>query len=232
MDAALHEKLMDIYNRLYRRYGPQRWWPGDGAFEVIIGAILTQSASWTNVDKALDNLKTKGILEPAALRMIPLEELASLIRPSVYFNAKALKIKAFVERLGERYNDDLDAMFRQDVSILRPELLSIYGIGEETADDILLYAAGKPIFVMDAYTRRILGRLEITPAQDRYASYQALFMDNLTHDAELFNEYHALLDRHGVETCRKRGPLCSDCCLLEVCPTGALQTAEKEQPSL
>ena len=222
---------MDIYHRLYHRYGPQRWWPGDTAFEVIIGAILTQSASWTNVDKALDNLKARGLMEPAALRDIPLEELAALIRPSVYFNAKALKLKAFVEHVGEGYNDDLEAMFRQDVSVLRPELLAIYGIGEETADDILLYAAGKPVFVMDAYTRRILERLGITPAQDRYSSYQALFMDNLPHDTELFNEYHALLDRHGVEACRKRDPLCAECCLLDVCPTGALRAAEQGQPT-
>ena len=228
METALHDKLMDVYNRLYRRYGPQRWWPGDSAFEVIVGAILTQSAAWTNVDKALDNLKAQGLMEPAALREIPLEELASLIRPSVYFNAKARKLKAFVEHLGEHYDDDLEAMFQRDVRDLRPELLAIYGIGEETADDILLYAAGKPVFVMDAYTRRILDRLGITPAQDRYSAYQALFMDNLPHKADLFNEYHALLDHHGVESCRKREPLCAQCCLLDLCPTGALKTTERQ----
>ena len=228
MESALHEKLMDVYDRLYRRYGPQRWWPGDSAFEVIIGAILTQSAAWTNVDKALDNLKAQGLMEPAALRAIPLEELASLIRPSVYFNAKARKLKAFVERLGDHYDDDLEAMFQRDVRDLRPELLAIYGIGEETADDILLYAAGKPVFVMDAYTRRILDRLGITPAQDRYAAYQALFMEHLPHDAVLFNEYHALLDHHGVVSCRKREPLCAQCCLLDMCPTGALKTTERQ----
>ena len=117
MVITLEERLMDVYHRLYQRYGPQHWWPGDGAFEVIIGAILTQSASWTNVDKALDNLKAQSLMEPAALRAIPLEELASLIRPSVYFNAKALKIKAFVEYLGERYNDDLEALFQRDVHV-------------------------------------------------------------------------------------------------------------------
>ena len=229
MEGALSERLMDVYNRLLGRYGPQRWWPGDGAFEVIIGAILTQSAAWTNVDKALDNLKARGLLTPAALRSLPIEDLAVLIRPSVYFNSKALKVNAFVERLGDYYNDDLEAMFRQDVKPLRRELLSIYGIGEETADDILLYAAGKPIFVIDAYTRRILGRLEVTPAEDKYIAYQALFMDNLTHDTALFNEYHALLDRHGVETCRKREPLCGGCCLLDLCPTGAQRTARQPE---
>ena len=148
-----------------------------------MGPSSPSRPAWTNVDKALDNLKARGLLTPAALRSLPIEDLAVLIRPSVYFNSKALKVKAFVERLGDHYNDDLEAMFRQDVNPLRRELLSIYGIGEETADDILLYAAGKPIFVIDAYTRRIFGRLEVTPAEDKYIAYQALFMENLTHDS-------------------------------------------------
>ncbi len=230
LESPLSRKLTDIYDRLLRRYGPQHWWPGDSAFEVIVGAILTQSAAWTNVDKALDNLKANGLMEPAALRAVPLDELALLIRPSVYFNAKARKLKAFVEHLGDHYDDDLEAMFCRDVRDLRPELLAIHGIGEETADDILLYAAGKPVFVMDAYTRRILDRLQINPSRNRYAAYQALFMDNLPHDVDMFNEYHALLDHHGVESCRKREPLCSECCLLDLCPTGTLNTAGSRQP--
>ena len=221
MTTPLDERLMDVYLRMLARYGPQSWWPGDSPFEVIVGAILTQSAAWTGVERAIDNLKAAGVLSPAALRAVPIEDLAVLIRPSVYFNAKSLKLRAFVEHLGERYDDDLDAMFRQDVDALRRELLSIHGIGEETADDILLYAAGKPVFVIDAYTRRILGRLGITPAVDRYEAYQALFMDSLPRDSGLFNEYHALLDRHGVEACHKSSPLCEPCCLLAVCPTGA-----------
>lgn len=215
------DKLLEVYRRLYGRYGPQHWWPGDGAFEVIIGAILTQSASWANVDKALANLKACGLLEPAALRAIAQEELARLIRPSVYFNVKAQKVKAFVQHLGEHYDDDLEALLRKDAQLLRQELLSIFGIGEETADDIVLYAANKPVFVIDAYTRRILDRLGLAPAQKGYSSYQLLFMESLPHDVRLFNEYHALLDRHGVETCRKREPLCGECCLLDVCPAGA-----------
>ena len=221
MTGPLDERLMDVYRRLLACYGPQSWWPGDSPFEVIVGAILTQSAAWTGVERAIDNLKAAGVLSPAALRAVPIEELAVLIRPSVYFNAKSRKLRAFVEHLGERYDDDLDAMFRQDVDMLRRELLSIHGIGEETADDILLYAAGKPVFVIDAYTRRILGRLGITPPVDRYEAYQVLFMDSLPRDSGLFNEYHALLDRHGVEACHKSSPLCEPCCLLAVCPTGA-----------
>ena len=228
MTNALGDRLMDVYQRLLARYGPQDWWPGDSPFEVIVGAILTQSAGWIGVERAIDNLKAAGALSPAALRDVPIEELAVLIRPSVYFNAKSLKLKAFVEHLGERYDDDLDAMFRQDADQLRAELLSIHGIGEETADDILLYAAGKPVFVIDAYTRRIMGRLGVTPSVDRYGAYQSMFMDNLPRDEALFNEYHALLDRHAVEACRKRAPLCESCCLQDVCATGA---AARSRPS-
>jgi endonuclease-3 related protein len=216
--------LLEVFHRLHSRYGPQHWWPGDGAFEVIIGAILTQSASWANVDRAIANLKTHGPLEPAALRAVPQEELAILIRPSVYFNAKARKVRAFLQHLWVHYDDDLEAMLEKDTQVLRRELLSIHGIGEETADDIVLYAANKPVFVIDAYTRRILDRLGLAPAQDRYSSYQLIFMENLPQDAELFNEYHALLDRHAMETCRKSRPLCVECCLLDLCPTGGQLT--------
>ena len=226
MSESLNRRLLDIYGRLDGRYGPQHWWPGDGAFEVIIGAILTQAASWGGVDKALANLKARGLLEPAALRAVDQEELAGLIRPSVYFNAKARKVKAFVQHLGERYNDDLMALLQQDARVLRQELLSIYGIGEETADDIVLYAAHKPIFVIDAYTRRILGRLGLDPSWDTYGAYQAIFMENLAHDAALFNEFHALLDHHAAETCRKLKPACVGCCLLDICPAGSLNVLE------
>jgi len=223
---SFNKKLLDIYDRLYIRYGPQHWWPADDAFEVIIGAILTQAASWDNVDKALVNLKAQGLLNPTALWAVDEGQLASLIRPSVYFNAKAQKIKAFVQHLREHYNDDMRSLLEKDADDLRQELLFIYGIGEETADDIVLYAAHKPIFVIDAYTRRILGRLGLEPARDTYGSYQAIFMENLSHDTELFNEYHALLDRHGGETCRKSKPACARCCLLDICPTGAQNVLE------
>ena len=226
MSESLKNRLLEIYDRLYSRYGPQHWWPGDGAFEVIIGAILTQAASWDGVDKALANLKAHGLLEPAALRAVDQEELAELIRPSVYFNAKAQKVKAFVQHLGEHYDDDLAVMLEKDAYLLRQELQSIYGIGEETADDIVLYAAHKPVFVIDAYTRRILSRLGIDPNRDTYGSYQAIFMENLSHDAKLFNEYHALLDHHAAETCRKGKPACAGCCLLDICLTGARNVVE------
>ncbi len=217
----MKERLLEIYERLLGRYGPRHWWPADGLFEVIIGAILTQSATWKNASRAMDNLKERGLLDPAAMRDVPEEELAVLVRPSVYFNAKARKLKAFVDHLWEHYDGDLEALLRRDTLPLRQELLSIHGIGEETADDIVLYAAGRPIFVMDAYTRRILTRLGIAPARETYGAYQAIFMDSLPHDAPFFNEYHALLDRHASQTCRKRAPQCGVCCLLDLCPAGA-----------
>ena len=155
--------LIDVYRRLYNAYGPRGWWPGDGPFEVIVGAILTQAAAWRNVEIALNNLKEADCWSFPAIAARPTPELADIIRPSGYFNAKAAKLKAFAAHLLERYDGDLERMFAQDTAPLRKELLSIHGIGPETADDILVYAAGKPSFVIDAYTIRILERLEIGP---------------------------------------------------------------------
>ncbi len=204
--------LTQIYEKLFRRYGPQHWWPAETPFEVIVGAILTQNTAWTNVAKAIANLKAAGKLSPGALRDTPEEELALLIHSAGYHNIKARRLKAFVNWLGEQYKDRLNKMFSGDIKHLRRELLGVYGIGEETADSILLYAGNKPVFVIDAYTRRILDRLGIAPKSNDYTAYQTLFMSNLPPDAMLFNEYHALLVRLGKEHCRKR-PRCQGCCL-------------------
>ena len=212
--------LLRIYRRLYQRYGPQHWWPGDSRLEIVLGAILTQRAAWTNVEKALSNLKTAGLLSIATLGSIPEAELATLLKPSGYFNAKARKVKAFISHLWDNYDGDLEAFLSRDATGLRVELLSIHGIGEETADDILLYAAVKPSFVIDSYTRRIFTRLGLAPGDQSYAAFQELFHRVLPADAALYNEYHALLDRHAKETCKVQ-PLCRGCCLLELCPTGA-----------
>lgn len=213
---ALKQTLLNIYARLYARYGAQRWWPADTPFEVIVGAILTQSAAWSNVEKAIINLKRAGALYPSALRELSQSRLARLIRPIGYYNAKALKLSSFVRWLGEKYDDDLDRLFATPLDQLRRELLSVHGIGEETADSILLYAAEKPVFVIDAYTRRILSRAGLTPENGSYSNYQTLLMDNLPADSGLFNEYHALLVRLGKEVCRPR-PVCSECCLKDLC---------------
>ena len=210
------ERLTDTYHRLLAQYGPQQWWPAGEPFEVIVGAILTQSTAWTNVEKAIANLKAREMLSPQALRCVGVDELASLIRPSGYYNAKAMKVKSFVEWLGRQYDDNLHDLFAMDIASLRQKLLLVYGIGEETADSIILYAAEKPIFVIDAYTRRIFQRLGFAPPVDTYSSFQSLFMKHLPHDESLFNEYHALLVKHGKETCRKV-PKCNGCCLGTIC---------------
>ncbi len=213
MDAGT---LTNIYQRLLDCFGPQHWWPAEEPFEVIVGAILTQSAAWGNVEKAIANLQGAGALSPQALRKLPKAKLAELVYPCGYYNAKALKLKAFALWLGNHYKDDLDRLFALDAGELRHELLSVHGIGPETADSIILYAAEKPVFVIDAYTRRIISRLGLAPEKDSYAAYQALFMDNLSRDTQMFNEYHALLVCLGKNVCRRQ-PLCGDCCLNDIC---------------
>jgi endonuclease-3 related protein len=217
--TATTDTLLDIYHRLLACYGPQHWWPAEDAFEVIVGAILTQSAAWTNVEKAIANLKAAGALTPQALLAIPADELSTLIHACGYYNAKARKLKAFAERLHSRYGGDLKRLLDEDAVSLRQWLLHVHGIGEETADSIILYAAEKPVFVVDAYTRRILRRSGLAPSTDSYGAFQALFMENLPRDEALYNEYHALLVRHGKETCRPT-PRCPQCCLRQVCPQG------------
>jgi endonuclease III related protein len=215
-DRRLKPLLTDIYQRLYKAYGPQHWWPAEEPFEVIVGAILTQSAAWTNVEKAISNLKKARTLSPRSLREIPEKQLAYLIYPSGYYNAKARKLKAFTEWLGQEFDDNLVKLFQPGIKQLREQLLGIYGIGEETADSILLYAGNKPVFVIDAYTRRIIDRLGLTTKLTGYRDYQKLFMDYLPPDVAVFNEYHALLVKMGKEACRKK-PLCFNCCLNPLC---------------
>jgi len=216
---GISDKLQDVYRRLMDCYGPQHWWPAEDSFEMIVGAILTQSAAWANVEKAIADLKSAEALSPKALRKLPLAEIAALIRPCVYYNAKALKLKSFASWLGEHYDDNLDRLWDSKIDRLRRQLLSIHGIGEETADSIILYGAGKPIFVVDAYTRRIVDRLGLAPESNTYAAYQTLFMHGIPTDSELFQEYHALLVRLAKDVCRKR-PLCQQCCLNDICPSG------------
>ena len=216
MSGKISTKLLTVYQLLLDQYGPQHWWPAKTPFEVIIGAILTQSAAWTNVEKAIANLAAVTALSPAVLRAVPETKLAELVHPSGYYNAKARKIKAFVDWLHREYAGDLEQLFANDISTLRGQLLTVHGIGEETADSIILYAAGKPIFVIDAYTRRITHRFGITLKRERYSDYQALFMKNLPADTQLFNEYHALLVCLGKNICRKL-PRCGACCLNDIC---------------
>jgi len=210
------DTLLKIYGLLFQRYGLQHWWPGDSPFEVMVGAILTQSAVWQNVEKAIINLKTAGVISPSALRKIPTPEFAQLIHPTGYYNAKAFKLQALVRWLRTSCGDDLDRLFALETDFLRRQLLAVHGIGPETADSVLLYAGNKPVFVIDAYTRRIFSRLGLKPEHDTYDDWQIYFTGNLPQNTQLFNEYHALLVCHGKEACRKK-PACENCCLREIC---------------
>ena len=213
-------KLPELYDRLFAAYGEQHWWPGETPFEVMVGAILTQNTAWTNVEKAISALKNADALNPEALRTRPVDELAALIRPSGYFNAKARKLRAFGDYLAG-YDDDIERLFAsKPLDELREELLGLHGVGPETADSMLLYAGNLPSFVIDAYTMRVLGRLGIIDAESRpsYDAVRALFHQALPTDVQLFNEYHALFVAHGKDVCKSRKPLCSECVLMENCP--------------
>jgi len=204
------ERIKGFYTALFKRYGSQGWWPAESELECILGTILTQNTSWKNVEKALKNLKCKGLTSIEKLSSVPIHVLAELIRPSGYFNQKAIKIKNLIKFLNEYYNGRIERMFKEDPKKLREKLLGIKGIGPETADSILLYAAKKPIFVVDAYTYRILSRHALIPEDSDYGEIQEVFMDVLPKDTHLFNEYHALLVKVGKEHCRKK-PICEGC---------------------
>ncbi|UCG53956.1 MAG: endonuclease [Dehalococcoidia bacterium] len=208
--------LEDIYRRLSDTYGLQLWWPADEPFEVMVGAILTQSVAWSNVEKAIVGLKAAKALSPQVMRRITTIELARIIYPCGYFNAKAIRLKALADWLGSQYKDNIGALSAVDFDSLRQQLLSIHGIGPETADSIMLYAINRSAFVIDAYTRRIIYRIGLAPERGSYDGYQRLFTDNLAVDVELFNEYHALLVKLAKDACRKK-PLCGRCCLTDIC---------------
>ena len=204
-------KLEGLCRKLFKRFGPQHWWPGETPFEVVIGAILTQNTNWNNVSKAIDNLKEAGVLSPRGLYSLPNAKLASLIRPSGYYNVKAGRLKSFLKFLFRRYGGSLEKMFSSGIGSLRQELLNVNGVGPETVDSILLYAGGLPVFVVDAYTRRMLERHSFISEEASYAQVQELFMKNIKKDVKLYNEYHALIVRLGKEICKKSNPRCNIC---------------------
>lgn len=202
--------LLEIYNKLYSFYGPQHWWPGDTPFEIAVGAILTQNTNWGNVEKAIKNLKDAKALSAKAIHELPLQRLASLIKPAGYFNVKAMRLKSFIDFLIKHYNGSMKQMKKEEIEPLRKKLLNVHGIGPETADSILLYALDKPVFVIDAYTKRVLSRHKILDYNASYEEYQTLFHKELDEDIQLFNEYHALFVRVGKDYCKPK-PLCEKC---------------------
>jgi endonuclease-3 related protein len=203
-------RLTEIYQLLYDRFGPQRWWPGETPFEIIIGAILTQNTNWTNVEKAIANLKSARLLTPEKLYETDTAKLARLIRPTGYFNIKAKRLKNFLAWLFNGYAGCLTNLENISTDRLREELLAVNGIGRETADSILLYAFNREIFVVDAYTARMAVRHRLIDSDADYEQIRDLFQSNLPPDCRFFNEYHALLVRLGKEFCRPN-PRCTDC---------------------
>jgi endonuclease-3 related protein len=212
------QSLLAVFNRLFDRYGPLKWWPADTPFEVCVGAILTQNTSWINVEKAVTALKQVGIMSPAILHGCDPEQLARLIRPAGYFNVKSRRLKDFTSWLFLNHQGSLERMFAGNWHELREELLRVRGIGPETADSILLYAGNKPSFVVDAYTRRLFRRLGLLPEGAGYDETRALFMNNLPENVALFNEYHAQIVEQCKQFCRVK-PLCSGCPLDNFCPS-------------
>ena len=208
-------RLIQLYDKLEKRYGQLGWWPAATPFEVMVGAILTQNTAWKNVEKAITNLRQEKLLTVKKLAKVRKQKLARLIKPSGYFNQKAERLQSLARYLDKNYQGSLKKFFNQDTSTLRDELLSLKGIGFETADSMLLYAGHKPVFVIDLYTKRIMERLGLSQASD-YQSLQELFESQLPRKAELFNQYHALLVEFAKDYCRKT-PLCNDCFLAENC---------------
>lgn len=206
----LQTPLLKIYQSLLSAFGPRHWWPAKTSEEVIFGAILTQNTTWKNAKLAIDELKNAGSLTFEAITKINEKRLGELVRPARFFNQKAKALKVFADYFGSRYNFDIKKMKKVSLEKLREELLDLYRIGPETADSILLYALKKPIFVIDAYTKRIFGQHGFMKFDDTYDAYQKFFMDNLPHEVQLYNEFHALIVHAGYLYCKPK-PLCGEC---------------------
>ena len=245
-------QIVSYYSALYAHWGPQNWWPADSRLEVIVGAYLTQNTSWTNVEKAIANLRRAGVLSVQGLRRISLRRLETLVRPSGYFRQKAKKLKTFIAFLDKHYSGSLDRMLAQPTSQLREELLALNGVGPETAGSILLYAGNHPVFVVDAYTRRVFERHGLIARTARYEEIRALLEQALSSAtaqdlafeqrgadprhpvsqisrrgsrsdlAQHYNELHALIVRVGNQYCRST-PKCEECPLLQYLPPLAFQ---------
>ena len=223
MNRKINKELIKMYNLMYERKGSMNWWPADTKFEVIVGAILTQFVSWKNVCTAIENLIEEDLLSIEGICSVDTEKLEGLIRSTRFYKQKARKLKEFCLHIKNNYGGSLDRFFAKDMYELRKELLSLYGIGEETADSIILYAARKPIFVVDAYTRRVFGRLGYFKQDITYREMQSFFMNNLEHDVDFFNDFHAQIDGVGSNFCSGKNPDCNKCPLESVCKKNGLE---------
>lgn len=214
--------LDDVYERLLARFGPQHWWPGESPFEIMVGAVLVQNTAWRNVERAIENLREAGVMQPHALYALAPEELAELIRPAGYYQVKTKRLRNLLKFVIDEFDGSLDAMFGTSLASLREQLLAVHGIGPETADAILLYAGGLPTFVVDTYAHRILARHGWIEYEADYHRIKDYFESTLPSDAPLYNEYHALLVRVGKDYCRRTGPKCDECPLCELLPAGGI----------
>ncbi len=203
--------FLRVYYKLADHYGPQGWWPGETGIEMMVGAVLTQNTNWSNVEKAIKNLKDAGQLSFSSLQDLPVELLAEYIRPSGYYNIKARRLKNLLQMIEDEYEGELSFLFEDSLDSSRENLLRVKGVGPETADSILLYAAEKPIFVIDTYTHRVFSRHGLVPEDSDYYTLQQEFMDSLPEDVPLFNEYHALIVAVAKEFCVKKKARCSEC---------------------
>jgi endonuclease III related protein len=219
-------ELLNVYELLNGYFGDLRWWPAEEPFEVIVGAILTQNTAWVNVEKAIKALRESRLLTPAALFHIPEDELAQIIRPSGYYHLKAGRLKAFVRFFMEVYSGSIAEMKTEPLSSLRDQLLGVWGVGPETADSILLYPCQKPVFVCDAYTKRIFSRHGMIGDDAEYHTIQSLFMDHLPQDVSFLGQYHALIVNTGKKFCRK-APQCTGC-PLALLPVGTMPSLRRK----
>ena len=212
------KSFLEVYDRLYQHYGPQKnWWPGETDFEILVGAVLVQNTNWTNVAKAMDNLRDAGLLSFAAMHATPADELAELIRPSGYYNVKAKRLHNLLKMISGCYGGDLDALLAGSTEDARSNLLTVKGVGPETADVILLYCGNHPVFVVDNYTPRVFSRHGLVAEECDYNELQEEFTSRLEPDPQLYGEYHALIVMVGKDYCKKSSPLC------EMCPLAGIE---------
>jgi endonuclease-3 related protein len=209
--------LMQYYNALLKKFGKQKWWPGETPFEIMVGAVLTQNTNWKNVERAILNLKERDLLDPHKINQLDIFVLGELIKPAGYFNIKAKRLKNLVSWFVENYNGNIEALKRQDFNLLREQLLNVRGIGRETADSILLYALEYPTFVVDAYTYRVLLRHHLITEDADYEEIKEFFESNLKKDTKLYNEFHALFVAVGKNYCKSK-PICEKCPLERFLP--------------
>lgn len=218
MMANVTEK---VFRRLLEAYGPQAWWPGESPLEVMLGAVLVQNTSWRNVERALENLRNANYFCVEKLAAVDREKLAELIRPAGYYRIKAKRLQRLMQFVENHYAGSIDAMHRAEPDALREQLLSVHGIGPETADSILLYALEKPVMVVDTYTLRVFARHGWVAHQANYAELQARLGSDLPREAAVYNELHALLVKVGQQHCRKK-PLCDGCPLAPLLPNSGV----------